>query len=122
MRRKPEEFYLLLGNRVRTFRQQKGLTQEQLGSRLTPSMTRASVANIETAKQRVLAHTLVQLSRALDVPVDDLTRAESPPVSDEVTEKLYVVLRKRLLLSEEQAQRFTESLGYPTIRREKPNR
>lgn len=119
MKTKPEEFYVLLGNRVRTFRQQKGLTQEQLGNRLTPTMTRASVANIETAKQRVLAHTLIQLSGALDVSLDDLTRAEPAQVSAEVAEQVNVVLRKRLRLSQAQAQRFTETLGLVAIKREK---
>ncbi len=122
MKTKPEEFYVLLGNRVRTFRQQKGLTQEQLGNRLTPTMTRASVANIETGKQRVLAHTLVQLSGALDVSLDDLTRAEPLPVSAEVSEQVNVVLRKRLRLSQAQAQRFTESLGLVNSKRERNER
>lgn len=122
MKRKPEEFYVLLGNRVRTFRQQRALTQEQLGSRLTPTMTRASVANIETGKQRVLAHTLIQLSSALDVSVDDLTRTEPVPVSAEVAEQVNVVLRKRLRLSEAQAQRFTENLGFVTTKRERNDR
>lgn len=122
MKKKPEEFYALLGNRVRSFRQQKGLTQEQLGSRLTPTMTRASVANIETGKQRVLTHTLIQLSGALDVSLDDLTRAEPIPVSAEVSEQVNVVLRKRLRLSQAQAQRFTESLGLVNSKRERNGR
>ena len=119
MKRKPEEFYILLGNRIRTFRQQKGLTQEQLGNRLTPTMTRASVANIETGKQRVLAHTLIQLSGVLDVSADDLTRPEPIPVSAEVAEQVNAVLRKRLRLSHAQAQRFTETLGFLPTKRER---
>ena len=119
MKRKPEDFYVLLGNRVRLFRQQRGLTQEQIGSRLTPTMTRASLANIETGKQRVLAHTLIQLSAALDVSLDDLTRAE--PIAD-VAQEVHVVLRKRLRLSEAQAQRFTATLGLPTPKRERNER
>lgn len=122
MKNKPEEFYVLLGHRVRTLRQQKGLTQEQLGNRLTPAVTRASVANIETGKQRVLAHTLVQLSRTFEVSVDDFTREESTPVSAEVAEQVNVVLRKRLRLTEQQAQRFTESLGFRSSRRETNDR
>lgn len=121
MKTKPEEFYGLLGQRVRTLRQQKALTQEQLGNRLTPTVTRASIANIETGKQRVLAHTLIQLSRALDVSVDDLTREESTPVSAEMAEQVNVVLRKRLRLSAKQALRFTETLGFKTTRREGNN-
>lgn len=89
---------------------------------MTPAMTRASVANIETGKQRVLAHTLIQLSLVLDVSVDDLTRMEPVPVSAEVAEQVNGVLRKRLRLSEAQAQRFTENLGFVTTKREKNDR
>ena len=116
MKTKLEEFYGMLGQRIRTLRQQKALTQEQLGNRLTPTVTRASIANIETGKQRVLAHTLVQLSHALEVSVDDLAREDSTPVSAEVAEQLNVVLRKRLRLSAKQASRFTETLGFKTSR------
>ena len=116
MKTKPEGFYGLLGQRIRLLRQQKALTQEQLGNRLTPAVTRASIANIETGKQRVLAHTLVQLSQALEVSVDDLAREDSTPVSAEVAEQLNVVLRKRLRLSAKQASRFTETLGFRTSR------
>jgi transcriptional regulator with XRE-family HTH domain len=122
MKGRVENFYLLLGAKVRTIRQQKGLTQEQLGSRLTPTMTRASVANIETGKQRVLAHTLLQLASALGVPLDDLTRTEPVSVTADVSEQLNVVLRKRLRLSEAQAQRLTRPLGLITPKREDQGR
>jgi transcriptional regulator with XRE-family HTH domain len=122
MKGRVENFYLLLGAKVRTIRQQKGLTQEQLGSRLTPTMTRASVANIETGKQRVLAHTLLQLASALGVPLDDLTRTEPVSVTADVSEQLNVVLRKCLRLSEAQAQRLTRPLGLITPKREDQGR
>jgi len=48
------------------------MTQEQLGKLLVPKVTRASIANIETGKQRVLAKTLVDLATALKVDVHDL--------------------------------------------------
>jgi transcriptional regulator with XRE-family HTH domain len=48
------------------------MTQQQLGLSLQPPATRASVANIESGKQRVLAHTLVQLAAALEAEVADL--------------------------------------------------
>jgi transcriptional regulator with XRE-family HTH domain len=68
---KAEEFYELVGRRVEDARRKKGLTQSALGSRLNPPHTRASISNIEKGTQRILAHTLVQLSEALGVtPVD----------------------------------------------------
>lgn len=67
-------FYEGFGGRIRLLRKRKELTQEQLGARLVPQVTRASIANIESGKQRVLAHTLAQLAEALDVTADDLLR------------------------------------------------
>ena len=72
-----EPFYGQLGARVRDWRLRRGLTQGELGTRLTPPVTRASIANIEVGKQRVLAHTLAQLAGILDVAIDDLVPA--PP-------------------------------------------
>jgi transcriptional regulator with XRE-family HTH domain len=40
-----------------------------LGAALQPKVTRASIANIEAGKQRVLTHTLVQLADALGIDV-----------------------------------------------------
>jgi transcriptional regulator with XRE-family HTH domain len=61
-----------LGKRLLERRSALGLTQEQLGRRLQPAMTRASVANIEAGKQRVLAHTFVALAAALETTLNDL--------------------------------------------------
>ena len=78
-----EPFYEILGRRIKSQRTKQRLTQEQLGSRLTPAMTRASIANIETGKQRVLAHTLIELAEALDVRLLDLVpnTTQKPPTA-----------------------------------------
>jgi len=67
-----EPFYIDLGRRILDMRRKRGITQEKLGSLLDPPSTRASIANIETGKQRVLAHTLVQLAQALQIEVMEL--------------------------------------------------
>jgi transcriptional regulator with XRE-family HTH domain len=72
-----EPFYLLLGKRVRLAREAAGLSQTDLGLLLRPPMGRASIANIEAAKQRVLAHTVVQLGRALGATVSFLLTGAS---------------------------------------------
>ncbi len=74
MRTQIEPFYRDLGRRVREARRQCNppLTQEGLGNRLVPPMTRAAIANIETAKQRVLTHTVCQLAGALGLTPNDL--------------------------------------------------
>lgn len=67
-----EPFYLEFGRLLSAARAKAGLSQEQLGARLKPPMTRASIANMETGKQRVLAKTLVDLAAALGVEVPAL--------------------------------------------------
>jgi transcriptional regulator with XRE-family HTH domain len=66
------EFYVALGRRIRAVREEQSMTQTQLGALLAPPVTRASIANVEAGKQRVLAHTLVQVARVLRTPIDHL--------------------------------------------------
>jgi transcriptional regulator with XRE-family HTH domain len=67
-----EAFYRQIGVQVRRWRQERGLTQGDVAARVVPPVTRASIANLELGHQRVLAHTLVQLSEILGVPVTEL--------------------------------------------------
>jgi transcriptional regulator with XRE-family HTH domain len=43
---------------------------------LSPPVTRASIANLELGRQRVLVHTLVQLAHILDVPAAELLSSD----------------------------------------------
>ncbi|MEO6325599.1 MAG: helix-turn-helix transcriptional regulator [Thermoanaerobaculia bacterium] len=79
-----EPFYGELGRRVEDFRRNRHMTQEQLGDALQPAVTRSSISNLETGKQRVLAHTLWQVAGVLGVPIQDLY-ASSPPKKDAAT-------------------------------------
>jgi transcriptional regulator with XRE-family HTH domain len=81
--------YQALGNRIRTARTQRGLSQLQLAEAV--NLTRSSLSNVEHGKQRVLAHVLVAIGQALDVD----------PV---------------VFLSDEELPRFTEALPYPVDR------
>jgi transcriptional regulator with XRE-family HTH domain len=74
-----EPFYEVLGSRIQEVRGQKKMTQARLGFSLTPPSTRASIANIENGKQRVLVHTLVQFARAMGVSVQSLL----PPAEED---------------------------------------
>jgi transcriptional regulator with XRE-family HTH domain len=71
-----EPLYEELGARIRLARIVRGLTQAELGAALQPKQTRAGIANIESAKQRVLVHTLVQIVAALGVSFEEIL----PPV------------------------------------------
>lgn len=89
--REDERFYADLGRRIRVQRDKLHLTQQQVGDALAPRATRASIANIEAGKQRVLAHTLVQLAGVLEVSVSDLLPErddKSSMVRQELLEKL----------------------------------
>ena len=74
-----EPFYAALGSKIQKIRDDRKMTQAQLGHSLNPPSTRASIANIENGKQRVLVHTLVQLAKVLDVRIDELLPAAEQP-------------------------------------------
>ena len=67
MKPSDNSFYKVLGRQIQVLRTKRELTQGALGARLEPPVTRASVANLEAGKQRLLVHTLVQIAQILDV-------------------------------------------------------
>lgn|SRR2546422_2908276 len=99
-----EPFYRELGRKVRELRMKKRLTQAKLGELLDPQVTRASIANIETGTQRVLAHTLSQLAYHLETSFADLlppmnlktnARDEGADIAKELNKQLSIS-RKRV--------------------------
>jgi transcriptional regulator with XRE-family HTH domain len=99
MANKIEPFYGVLGSRIQKARERRKMTQDQLGKSLTPQSTRASIANIENGKQRVLLHTFVQLTKALNIDMKALlpaseTASQAPTSNDVETE-----LKRKLNLS-----------------------
>jgi len=105
-----EDFYKDLGLKVRALRSRQHFTQQQLGSLLTPQVTRASIANIETGKQRVLAHTLIQLAAALRVSVEELL----PRVRAGGIAHIQEELSHKLALPNRQIDRLAQRLAKPT--------
>jgi transcriptional regulator with XRE-family HTH domain len=67
-----EPFYIELGRLIEDLRTKKKMSKAALGRRLQPELSRASIANIESGKQRVLVHTLVEIANALEVEVSEL--------------------------------------------------
>lgn len=57
------DLYMALGRKVAAARKRLGLTQAELAAQI--SLTRASVANIETGRQRVMLHDVFALVEAL---------------------------------------------------------
>jgi transcriptional regulator with XRE-family HTH domain len=67
-------FYRELGRVITLGRAMANLTQEELGRRLSPPQTRASISNMETGRQALLAHTVVQVAGALGMPPENLLK------------------------------------------------
>jgi transcriptional regulator with XRE-family HTH domain len=75
--------YRDIGNVVRRRRKKLGMTQEKLAPLV--GFSRASVANIETGRQKLLVHQIYALAEALQlVPEDLLPRAKRTPSPTEV--------------------------------------
>ena len=91
MATKVEPFYRAFGEQIRRVREGSNLSQAELAEQLSPPVTRASVANMENAKQRVLVHTLIDIARVLLPPMplkSVATRTLSPGVAAELTREL----------------------------------
>jgi transcriptional regulator with XRE-family HTH domain len=109
-----QTFYSSLGRRLQDLRKTRRLTQEQVGVLLTPPLTRASIANIEAGKQGVLAHTLVQLTHALDTTLDDLLPEETAPTqSPELRSRVQSELFEKVGVPRETSERLAQKLLAP---------
>ncbi|MHB1210549.1 MAG: helix-turn-helix transcriptional regulator [Acidimicrobiales bacterium] len=65
-----EPVYERIGRLIRTRRRARDLSQLGLAGRL--GLARATLANMESGRQRILAHQLYQLADALECRVEDL--------------------------------------------------
>ena len=89
----------------------KQMTQEELGNRLDPQLTRASIANIEMGTQRVLAHTLAQFAEQLDVSMQDLfPPARTPEINKDEGEMIAKELNRELKIPARRAEQIVRKL------------
>lgn len=96
-----EPFYSEVGRLIQSKRNENSMSQEYLGHQLNPKVTRASIANIEAGKQRILSHTLVQLSEALGVEILELLPMQNTiqkPKQKSSTNKVKTELNRKLSL------------------------
>jgi len=107
-----ERFYRTLGATIRLRREALDLTQKALGARLNPPMTRASIANIEAGKQRVLAHTFVDIANALTMKLDELAVGADVGAAELVKE-----LQQASGIDEKTAKALTDKILAPEKRR-----
>jgi transcriptional regulator with XRE-family HTH domain len=76
-----EALYREVGSRIREQRQRLEMTQLRLADEVR--FTRASIANIELGRQKLLLHTLVDIAAALDIaPAKLIPRGQSPRAAD----------------------------------------
>lgn len=67
-----EPFYLEVGRRIHSLRVAMNLKQADLALKLEPPVTRASIANLENGRQRLLLHTALQIAEILHCQLSDL--------------------------------------------------
>lgn len=65
-----EALYRAVGQHIRRQRTLRGLTQNQLAELL--SLSRTSITNIESGRQKLLVHTLVDLAVVLEIDISEL--------------------------------------------------
>ena len=102
------EIYRQLGQNVARLRNEQGRTQAEIAAQI--GLTRASLANIETGRQKVLMHHLFRLANALHCA----SILELVPTSFEFSDDVQPITTHGSLLSEQQralVQRFVQSAG-----------
>jgi transcriptional regulator with XRE-family HTH domain len=103
-----EHVYADIGRRIQGRRNKIGMTQEVLGSKLQPKVTRASIANIEGGKQRILVHTLLQLAETLDIEAAELFPKDTRQVAP--ARRVEAELAKKLNLPHQKIKKLTAQL------------
>lgn len=80
-----ESIYVALGAAVFEQRMRAGWTQQDLAGQV--GLSRASIANVELGRQRLMLHQVVALADALSVPVGDLLGIGIAVARDSVSKK-----------------------------------
>lgn len=81
-----DAFYSALGQRIRERRIERGITQSQLAQLL--SLSRTSVTNIESGRQKLLVHTLIQIASVLNMEVSTLLPDINAPEKTNINKTL----------------------------------
>lgn len=79
-------FYARIGSNIRTARTTAGLSQSTLAKRI--GFTRAAVSNLESGRQRLTVHLLVQISDALEINPSQLLTELPARAEPDVLEEL----------------------------------
>ena len=94
------EIYFKVGDLVREAREAARLTQAELGDHI--GLTRASVTNIEKARQKVQLHTLYAIADVLEISVHSLLPTTRPADAPrDVSPRLRGLIQSRKLRPED---------------------
>lgn len=88
-----EPIYLTLGQRVIDERMRAGWTQADLACQVR--LGRASIANVETGRQRLMLHQVELLAQVFDVSISDMIGCDAPNAKRLRAEN--AELRKRIM-------------------------
>jgi transcriptional regulator with XRE-family HTH domain len=102
------ELYSRFGQRVRQHRERLNLNQAEIGRAV--GLSRASIANIETGRQRTPIHHLYRLARALRVDVHALL----PAASEEPRTTIDREIQSAIKLSERELEEVAKVVGFIT--------
>lgn len=83
-----DDFYLMLGEKIRTFRKKKSLTQDNLADQC--NLKRTSISNIEKGKQKPPLFGIVAICNALEIELSDLVPSVNEIFGNKITEVEYV--------------------------------
>lgn len=86
-----DEFYKQIGINIRNARNQSKISQEDLAKQLG-FVSRISIANIESGKQKIMLHTLIETSEFLKIPIVELY-----PSVESIKKGITLKLTKQLL-------------------------
>ena len=106
---KSQEKLRELGKRIRALREHRGLTQEELASRCGISVSFASL--LERGERSPSYETLVQIAKALEVPVQELFRDGPSLDAADPSHARLLEFAKKAHLSRAQVDRFI-AVGY----------
>jgi transcriptional regulator with XRE-family HTH domain len=105
--RDPEAIYRVFGRKLREVRVGKRIPQQELAT--LSGLTRASITNIESGRQRVLLHQAVQFAEALGVDLAEIVPQDSEINSGRESasseEEYLRVLRENLVAELHKARR-----------------
>ena len=82
--------YVEIGEKIRKYRKEKGISQEELAERVGISVTHMS--HIETANTKLSLPVFVSVTEALGIKADDLLRAKRAECDANIFEELSELL------------------------------